>query len=75
VRVKKADSAAPKCATAVQNPNGYKGGDTVKSRMLANRVYLIGIPAEISFQVFSLYLAQTAPSAWMVIARFLLGAT
>jgi hypothetical protein len=38
-------------------------------------VYLIGIPAEISLQVFSLYLAQAAPAAWMAIARFLLGAT
>jgi hypothetical protein len=38
-------------------------------------VYLIGIPAEISFQVFNLYLAQAAPEAWMAIARFFLGAT
>jgi hypothetical protein len=39
-----------------------------------HRVYAIGIPAEIAFQVLSSYLAQTAPSAWLVIAKFLLGA-
>jgi hypothetical protein len=40
-----------------------------------HRVYLIGIPAEVLFQALSSYLAQAAPPAWMVIARFLLGAT
>jgi hypothetical protein len=40
-----------------------------------HRVYLIGVPAEILFQVLSLYLAQATPPVWMVIARLLLGAT
>lgn len=37
-------------------------------------VYAIGIPAEIAFQGLSAYLAQAAPPAWLVIAKFLLGA-
>jgi hypothetical protein len=50
------------------------GVDWMGTRQI-HRVYLIGIPAEISFQALSLYLAQAAPPAWMAIARFLLGAT
>jgi hypothetical protein len=50
------------------------GADWMGTRRI-HRVYLIGIPAEIAFQVFSLYLAQAAPAAWMAVARFLLGAT
>jgi hypothetical protein len=50
------------------------GGDWMGTRRI-HRVYLIGIPAEIAFQVFSLSLAQAAPAAWMAVARFLLGAT
>ena len=42
-------------------------------RRRVHRVYAIGIPAEIGFQVLSSYLARAAPPAWMVIARFLLG--
>jgi hypothetical protein len=38
-------------------------------------VYLIGIPTMVLGEVLSLYLAQEAPSAWMAIARFLLGRT
>jgi hypothetical protein len=50
------------------------GMDWLGTRRI-HRVYLVGIPAEILFQVLSLYLAQAAPPAWMAFARFLLGAT
>lgn len=50
------------------------GADWMNTRRI-HPVYLLGIPAEISIQALSLYLAQAAPPAWMAIARFLLGAT
>jgi len=50
------------------------GADWLGARRF-HLVYLIGIPAEISFEALSLYLAFAAPPAWMAVARFLLGAT